>query len=110
MPRNDIAPNQEYLIAYQDTCSFYSPTRLVVDRGSRSQIPGLLARRQLSRPLIVTDRGLVDAAIVDLVTSHLDKAGGIPAMAEDAMKSVNIQLNPRKKTLGSVVALYEESF
>ena len=37
------------------------------------------------------------------------KAEGIPVMAEDAMKSGNIQINPRKTTIKDVIALYEES-
>lgn len=37
------------------------------------------------------------------------KAEGIPVMAEDAMKSGNIQVNPRKTTIKDVIALYEES-
>lgn len=62
-------------MAYQDTYTYFSPTRLVVGRNSRSQIPDLLSERQLSKPLIVTDKGLVDAGIVSLVTSCLDDAG-----------------------------------
>ena len=37
------------------------------------------------------------------------KTEGIPVMAEDAMKSGNIQVNPRKTTIKDVIALYEES-
>ena len=37
------------------------------------------------------------------------KAEGIQVMAEDAMKSGNIQINPRKTTIKDVIALYEES-
>lgn len=37
------------------------------------------------------------------------KAEGIHVMAEDAMKSGNIQINPRKTTIKDVIALYEES-
>ena len=37
------------------------------------------------------------------------KAEGIYVMAEDAMKSGNIQVNPRKTTIKDVIALYEES-
>ncbi len=35
---------------------------------------------------------------------------GIPVMAKDAMKSPNIQLNPRRTSIADVIALYEESF
>ena len=57
---------------YQNSYSFYSPTRLIVGRGSRSQTPDLLSERGLSAPLIVTDRGLVEAGVVELVTAKLE--------------------------------------
>ena len=68
--------------------------------------------------------GAVDASVlaVDAVQNLSDdvgipatlgeagaKAEGIPVMAEDAMKSGNIQVNPRKTTIKDVIALYEES-
>ena len=37
------------------------------------------------------------------------KTEGIHVMAEDAMKSGNIQVNPRKTTIKDIIALYEES-
>ena len=62
-------------MAYQDTYSFYTPTRLIVGRGSRSQIPDLLSARDVKKPLIVTDKGLVSAGVVEKVTTHLEDAG-----------------------------------
>ena len=59
---------------YQNTYTWFSPTRLVVGRGSRSDIPDLLASRDVSRPLIVTDKGLIEAGAVEMVTGHLDSA------------------------------------
>jgi alcohol dehydrogenase class IV len=59
-------------LPYQNSYSFYSPTRLIVGRGSRSQTPDLLSERGLSAPLIVTDRGLVEAGVVELVTAKLE--------------------------------------
>jgi alcohol dehydrogenase len=37
------------------------------------------------------------------------KTEGIQVMAEDAMKSGNIQANPRKTTIKDIIALYEEA-
>ena len=45
----------------------------------------------------------------DLTTAGADPQG-IPVLSEDAMKSVNISLNPRKTILKDVVSLYEQSF
>jgi alcohol dehydrogenase class IV len=48
------------------------------------------------------------------IPTDLTEAGaqkdGIPKMAEDAMKSINIQLNPRKTSHQDVITLYEEAF
>ena len=87
-------------MAYQDTYTWFSPTRLVVGRGSRSQIPELLSNRQLSNPLIVTDRGLVDAGVVSLVTSHLDDAGISYATYDGVLP------NPPIKVVEECVAAY----
>ena len=35
---------------------------------------------------------------------------GIPKMAEDAMKSANIETNPRKTTLTDVTKIFEQCF
>ena len=47
------------------------------------------------------------------IPTALGEAGarpeGIPVMAEDAMKSGNIAVNPRKTTLKDVIALYEDA-
>lgn len=50
-----------------------------------------------------------DLGIPKTLTEAGAKPEGIPVMAEDAMKSGNIQVNPRKTTLKDVTALYEAS-
>lgn len=50
-----------------------------------------------------------DVGIPTTLSEAGAKAEGIPVMAEDAMKSGNIQVNPRKTTIKDVIALYEES-
>jgi alcohol dehydrogenase class IV len=50
-----------------------------------------------------------DVGIPESLTEVGANADGIPVMAEDAMKSPNIQINPRKTTLEDVIALYEAS-
>ena len=50
-----------------------------------------------------------DVGIPETLTDAGVKAAGIPVMAEDAMKSPNIDINPRKTTIKDVIALYERS-
>ena len=110
---------------YQNRYAFYSPTRLVVSQGSRSQIPDRFAEIAAALGEDVDDLSDLEAAetAVDAVEAMNSKLGipvdlseagaevdGIPRMAEDAMKSINIQLNPRKTSLEDVITLYEESF
>lgn len=85
---------------YQDAYTFFSPTRLVVGRGSRAQILDLLNTRNCSTPLIVTDKGLVAAGVVELVTNHLDDAG-IPYATYDG-----VMPNPPIKVVDECVGAY----
>ncbi len=50
-----------------------------------------------------------DVGIPDTLAEAGAKPEGIPVMAEDAMKSGNIPINPRKTTINDVIALYEQS-
>ena len=50
-----------------------------------------------------------DVGIPAALTAAGAKAEGIQVMAEDAMKSGNIQVNPRKTAIEDVIALYEAS-
>lgn len=61
-------------MAYQDRYTYFSPTKLIVGRGSIDQIPDALSARGLEKPLIVTDEGLVSAGLVKRVTDVLDAA------------------------------------
>ena len=58
---------------FQSTFDFRTPTRLIHGAGSIAQLPRLL--RRLDPALIVTDKGLVAAGVVDQVTGVLDDAG-----------------------------------
>ena len=54
--------------------TYYAPTRLVVGRSAvREKVPGILASEG-SKGLIVTDHGLVQAGLVEQVTSALDSS------------------------------------
>ena len=58
---------------FQNTFDFRLPTRLIHGPGSISQLPELVDPNE--RQLIVADRGLVDAGVVDKVSTVLDAAG-----------------------------------
>ena len=89
-------------LPYQDSYSFFSPTRLIVGRGSRSQIPDLLSQKKAKHPLIVTDKGLVSAGVVELVTAHLD-AAGVTYVTYDGVLP-----NPPIKVVEKCVLAYSE--
>ena len=50
-----------------------------------------------------------DVGIPKALSDAGAKPDGISVMAEDAMKSGNIQVNPRKTTLKDITELYERS-
>ncbi len=58
-----------------ESFQFYAPTRLIAGRGSVAQVPELLKPHAEEKTLVVTDRGLVQAGIVQLLTDVLDAAG-----------------------------------
>lgn len=89
-------------MAYQDTYTCFSPTRLVVGRGASGRVPDLLSGRGVSNPLIVTDAGLVAAGVVELVTTHLDTAG-ITYVTFDGVLP-----NPPIKVVDACVAAYRD--
>ena len=62
-------------MAFQDRYTYFAPTQLTVGRGTCDAIPDLIAGRSESKPLIVTDEGLVKAGLVEMVTARLDDAG-----------------------------------
>ena len=51
-----------------------------------------------------------DVGIPETLTDADVPLEGIPEMAEDAMKSGNIQVNPRKTTLADVTKIFEQCF
>src|SRR6267143_1580282 len=51
------------------------PTRIVYGRGSIKELPGELKRVGASRPLLVTDKGILQAGLLRFVMPLLDQAG-----------------------------------
>ncbi len=50
---------------------FTFPNRILFGEGARAELPVELTRLGVSRPLLVTDRGLVDIGLADTVLSTL---------------------------------------
>lgn len=59
---------------FQNRFTYFSPTRIISGRGAIEDIPQLLAIRPEKKALIVTDIGLIQAGLVDRITSMLDTA------------------------------------
>jgi 4-hydroxybutyrate dehydrogenase len=51
------------------------PTRIVYGRGAIQELPNELKRAGASRPLLVTDKGILQAGLLRFVTPLLEKAG-----------------------------------
>ena len=58
-----------------DTVEFSFPTRVVFGPGSVAGVAALCAELGVTRPLIVTDPGLVAAGLHERVLAPLDAAG-----------------------------------
>src|SRR3954462_9487926 len=51
------------------------PTRIVYGKGAIKELPGELKRAGASRPLLVTDKGILQAGLLRFVTPLLEQAG-----------------------------------
>ena len=59
------------------------PTRIVFGRGAIRELPAELKRAGASRPLLVTDRGILQAGLLRFVTPLLEQAGVKAAIFSD---------------------------
>ncbi|MFT5091179.1 MAG: alcohol dehydrogenase, partial [Planctomycetota bacterium] len=59
------------IMPLQTLFEFHNPTRVIHGAGSRARLGELL---QGQKALIVTDKGLVQAGVVEMLTSQLDQA------------------------------------
>ena len=85
----------------QDSFTFHSPTRLLVGRGSVSEIPRILSGRHEKKALVVTDKGLVKAGVAQQTTGVLEDAG-IPFVVYDGVEE-----NPPVHVIQACFDLYE---
>ena len=87
----------------QDRFTFHSPTRLLVGRGSVSEIPQLLSERPEKKALVVTDKGLVKAGVAQQSIRVLENAG-IPFVVYDGVEE-----NPPAHVVHACFDLYESA-
>ena len=86
-------------MALPNSFEFRSPTRVVHGAGSVARVPELLPEGQ--KVLVVSDRGLEQAGVVERVTSTLDGAGVAWALFTD------VTANPVARNVSSGARLYE---
>src|SRR5512133_2428058 len=79
------------------------PTRIVFGEGAVKEVPKHLARLGVARPLVVTDRGLVETGLLARLTAALDAAGVGHAVFD------GVEPNPTGATIERGLAAYREN-
>src|SRR4051812_31648198 len=72
--RDDLPRSENRTEAQPVPAIFTFPNRILFGEGVRSLLAAELARLGISRPLVVTDRGLMASGRVDEVTGRLESA------------------------------------
>lgn len=67
------------------TYQIVAPRLMIVGGGAVAQLPDLLARLRLSKPLIVTDPFMVSSGLLNRCTDPLVKAGFVPDVFSDTV-------------------------
>jgi choline dehydrogenase len=75
------------------------PTRIVHGAGAIAQVGDLVAELGVTRPLLVTDKGVVSAGLADATVAHL----------ENAILFDEVYANPDIELVGRAAAAYRES-
>jgi 4-hydroxybutyrate dehydrogenase len=79
---------------------FAVPLPMIVGGGAHAELPAILRKLGVERPLVVTDRGLRDVGIVDTVLAPF--AGSIP----DSRVFDGVTPNPRESDVDAATAAY----
>jgi alcohol dehydrogenase len=82
--------------------SFECPTRVFYGRGASAQVGERLRELGVTRALLVSDRGVAGAGIVDAIEAHVRAAGLEVAVYADT------QPNPTTTNVAEAAALYRE--
>ena len=62
------------------------------------EIPGLLAQKQAQRPMILTDKGVMGAGLVDIVTQAMGEKITIAAKADDGANIFRVEASLDENT------------
>lgn len=89
--RNHDAPQAMTILQFM--------TKVHFGHGLRSELPGELARLEVKRPLLVTDKGIVEAGVFDQALSHLPQAAAYPVFDE-------VPVNPTEEAAEDGAARY----
>ena len=87
----------------ENTYSFFMPGKTISGLGSSNAVPDAIKSLGGTKPLIVTDKGIVKAGIVKLITDKLDAAGTSYAVFDETVP------NPRDNNVADGVDFYNNN-
>jgi len=85
-----------YLPGYYE---FYSRVKMIAGHDALEKIPGALSDLHAKKPLIVTDKGVCHAGLIDIVTDAIKNSVTIGAIADDVPQDSDLQIVNRLATL-----------
>jgi len=89
-----------HLPGYYEFCS---RVKMIAGHGALEKIPGALADLHAKRPLIVTDKGVSGAGLVDIVTDAIKDGVSVGAIADDVPQDSDLRVVNR------LAAVYREN-
>jgi alcohol dehydrogenase class IV len=84
-----------FMSAVDSVATFTFPTRILFGEGARRQLAEEMTRLGITRPLIVTDSGIVEAGVADFATDRIRNAtlfAGVHANPSEADCQAGLQL------------------
>lgn len=78
-----------YLPGYYEFCS---RVKMIAGHDALEKIPGALSDLHAKKPLIVTDRGVCDAGLIDIVTDAIKNGVTIGAVADNVPQDSDLQI------------------
>ena len=82
---------------------FCCPVQIIAGHRAIDQLPALLKKRNVRKPMIVTDQGVVEARLVDLVVAAISQTVAIGQVVDD------IPSDPDLKIVQRIAGRYRES-
>jgi alcohol dehydrogenase len=85
-----------YVPRYYEFCS---RVKMIAGHDALEKIPGALSDLHARKPLIVTDRGVCDAGLIDVVTDAIKNSVTIGAIADDVPQDSDLRIVNRLATV-----------